>query len=154
MLAFWQYGHIQSRIESWAAAAIPNRLEYSYPLLDKRIIEFALGIPAEYCVSNKIGRFLFRSAANGLLPEKILWADTKVERNRVERLASLVHSGCKLMIANRRIRDEQSDYIDNGKLVSTLQKMELTSMDQGKFSQVWEIKTSMSVTLSQPMSKE
>ncbi len=148
MLAFWQNGHIQSRIESWASASIPNRLEYSYPLLDKRIIEFVLGMPPEYFVNNGVGRYIFRSAAEGLLPEKILWSNAKAEHNRVEQLASLFISACNLFTINEEISAEQSDYIDSDKLMQTLEKLKWTTLNQTLISSVMDIEASMSLMLS------
>ncbi len=40
-------GAIQQRIESWTAVGHDKNIEYTYPLLDKRIIEFSLAIPEE-----------------------------------------------------------------------------------------------------------
>jgi hypothetical protein len=154
MLAYWQNGHIQSRIESWATAAIPNRLEYSHPLLDKRIIEFVLGVPAEHFVYDGIGRYLFRSAVEGVLSENILWANAKEECNRVERLASLVLSSCKLFIVNLDFRDEHSDYIDSNKLRKTLEKMEVTTIDKKISLMLMGLVTSLSLIYSRTVSRK
>jgi len=68
------YGHIQNRIESWALTSFSKRLEYSYPLLDKRIIEFAMGIPEEmFFPKDGHYRHLMRSAVSNLLPYDISW---------------------------------------------------------------------------------
>ncbi|MCO4846164.1 MAG: hypothetical protein KC427_09115 [Sulfurovum sp.] len=148
MLAYWNYGHIQSRIESWATAANTNRLEYSYPLLDKRIIEFILGVPAEYFVSNGVGRHLFRSAAEGLLPEKILWTNAKLEPKRVERLISLTLSVFKLLVSDGSINDKQSKYIDNKRLIKLLEKFDYPSMDRDTIEMIMEMETSLDLVLS------
>ncbi len=145
MLAYWQNGHIQSRIESWAAAGLPNRLEYSYPLLDKQIIEFIVGVPAEYFVNNGVGRSLFRSAADGILPDEILWTNAKQELNRVDRLASLITSSCKLFVANGEISGKPSDYIDNAKLRASIEKLEVDSIDRNASEMIKDVGTSLSV---------
>jgi len=145
MLAYWKNGHMQSRIESWATAAIPNRLEYSHPLLDKRIIEFVLGVPAECFVREGVGRCLFRSAANGLLSGKILWTTKYEEWNRVERLASLVLLSCKLFSGMEGIRGEESDYIDTSQFMQTVEHAELSDIDQKMIMLLQDIEISMSV---------
>ncbi len=76
-------GLIQTRIESWNVSGKLNKMEYRYPLLDKRIVEFALGIPENLFRQNGKGRFLFRRAIEGLLPQEIIYSDTKYEPKRV-----------------------------------------------------------------------
>lgn len=86
MLAALRNGHLQARCESWAASAFSNRIEYAYPLLDRRIVEFLLGVPARYFMHKGIGRYLFRSAIEGILSEKIRWSSPKQEPHRADRL--------------------------------------------------------------------
>jgi asparagine synthase (glutamine-hydrolysing) len=70
----FHYGHLQNRIESWALSAFSKRVEYSYPLLDRRIVEFAFGIPEEIFFPKEWHhRHLIRSAASSLLPSDIAW---------------------------------------------------------------------------------
>lgn len=121
MLTYLRHGHLQGRTESWAASAISNRLEYSYPLLDKRIIEFVLGVPPKYFVHNGIGRYLIRAAAEGLLPEKRQWANEKKEVHRVDRLLSISYSAYKILIKDMRKWNVNSNYADFTKLEEALQ---------------------------------
>lgn len=97
MLAYLDNGHIQGRMESWAASAFANRLEYSYPLLDRRIVEFLLGTPATMFYHQGIGRHLFRSATTGLLPDEITWGQKRPEMHRVRRLLPYNLSACQLI---------------------------------------------------------
>ncbi len=97
MLAYLDNGHIQGRMESWAASAFANRLEYSYPLLDRRIVEFLLGTPATMFYHQGIGRHLFRSATTGLLPDEITWGQKRPEMHRVYRLLSFNLTACQLI---------------------------------------------------------
>ncbi|MBW1634786.1 MAG: hypothetical protein JRJ68_00800 [Deltaproteobacteria bacterium] len=155
MLAYWENGHLQSRIESWAASALSNRLEYCYPLLDKRIVEFIVGVPAEYLVRNGVGRYLFRSAAGKLLPGSILWANAKEERARVERLVSLVLSAGKMFFSEGEgSRDEQSDYIDAGKLEETLAKLKITSMSYEELLLVQGVEVALSLISSMEIKRK
>ncbi len=73
-LAYYHNGHLMARIESWALLAFSHRFEYRYPLLDKRIVEFAMGIPEElfYPKEGK-KRTLFKNAVSHLLPSDIVW---------------------------------------------------------------------------------
>lgn len=73
-LTLFYYGHLQERIESWSLSAFPKKFEYRYPLLDKRIIEFAIGIPEEmYYPQKGKNRHLIKNAVKDLLPIDILW---------------------------------------------------------------------------------
>lgn len=71
----FHHGHLLSRIESWGASALHDAVEYRYPLLDRRIVEFALGIPEEiFEPKNGYSRYLFRSAVADILPHEVTWA--------------------------------------------------------------------------------
>ena len=54
-----------------------RRLRHSYPLLDKRVVEFCLAVPARYKVRNGYHRYLIRKALDGILPPRIQWRTTK-----------------------------------------------------------------------------
>lgn len=148
MLTYYNHGHIQSRIESWATAANSNRLEYSYPLLDKRIIEFILGSPPDCFVYEGVGRYLFRSAVKGLLPEKILWTTEKQEPKRVERLISMMLSAYRLLVSRKRFSEISSEYIDSKNLMELLENLQCHSMDRDAMVRLQQLETSLSLLMS------
>jgi len=55
----------------------PCRLRHSYPLLDKRVVEFCLAVPGKYKIRSGYRRYLIRRALNGILPPRIQWRTTK-----------------------------------------------------------------------------
>lgn len=124
MLAYWSSGHVLTRIESWETESINNRLTYVYPMLDKRIIEFMLEVPAEYLVQNREGRYLFRLAMEDLLPDEILWMGKEQEINRVNRLLSLLVSTYKILLKKKDIESVQSKYINVPIFLKLLQNMD------------------------------
>jgi asparagine synthase (glutamine-hydrolysing) len=69
MCHYLQFGHQQRRLEHWACSGARHRMVYRYPLLDKRLVEFTLGVPA----ASGQGRSLFRRAISGLLPASCDW---------------------------------------------------------------------------------
>ena len=73
-LAHYNNGHLVERIESWGSMSFSHRFEYRYPLLDKRIVEFSMGIPEElfYRIEGK-ERPLIKNAVSSLLPSDIVW---------------------------------------------------------------------------------
>ena len=153
MLAFWNHGHLGCRAESWAASAIPKRLEYRYPLLDKRIIEFVLGVPPEHFVNDGVGRYLFRLSAEGMLPGDILWSNLKSDRHRVERTAALMLSAYKRLATDKEIVDGHSDYIDKDKLLSLLERFAWTGLDRDTLGMIVDFQTAISVIQSFPANK-
>jgi len=84
MLRVWKNGHIQSRLNYWSQEAIPAGIEYHYPLLDRRLVELALEIPAEHYLGGGEDRFLYRRAIGDLLPPEILFGIHKEEKKRGE----------------------------------------------------------------------
>lgn len=94
-LNMFQNGHIQARIDAWAAAGMGDRVEYSYPLLDKRLIEYALALPAELYYKNGLPRYITREAMRGILPDEIRLNTEKDEPIRVGEFHSLVELALK-----------------------------------------------------------
>jgi asparagine synthase (glutamine-hydrolysing) len=89
-------GSIQARFESWGLSGKQNKIEYRYPLLDRRLVEFAFGIPEEIFHYNGEARFLFRQMIQNLLPEKIVYSDTKYEPKRVRHYIEIIQKAQKL----------------------------------------------------------
>ena len=66
--------HIPERTECWAVTGRKNGVEYRYPLLDKRIIEYMLKVPSHLLVKDNIyTRIILREISEGLLPETVRW---------------------------------------------------------------------------------
>lgn len=68
MLAFY---HLQDRCEKWFTMGYRHGVEYRYPLLDRRIIEFMLRVPSELLCVTDYFRPLLREVGVGLLPEEV-----------------------------------------------------------------------------------
>lgn len=56
---------------------ITGSLEFRYPFMDKRVLEFCLNSPTELKVRNGYNRNLIRVGLNGILPPEIQWRTTK-----------------------------------------------------------------------------
>lgn len=144
MLTYWSSGHVLTRIESWETESINNRLTYAYPMLDKRIIEFMLEVPAKYLVQSGEGRYLFRLAMKDLLPDEILWMGKEEERNRVNRLLSLLVSTYKILLKKKDIESVQSKYIDVPIFLKSLKNIDEHTL----FTKHREINGSVSILMS------
>jgi hypothetical protein len=71
-------GHLQARMEVWATQGAQDGIEYRYPLLDRRLLEFCLGAPEELLQPTaSTPRPLLRNAVRGLLPDSIRLANVK-----------------------------------------------------------------------------
>ena len=66
--ALLQLGHLAERMDGWAATGARHGVEYAYPLLDRRLVEFALGLPPEHYRRGATSRWLMRHALATLLP--------------------------------------------------------------------------------------
>jgi asparagine synthase (glutamine-hydrolysing) len=75
----WQNAHIQSRLDIWSQESRPYRFEYTYPLLDKRLVEFSYVMPCKYMIANGFDRVIYREAISHLLPDEILYGIHKNE---------------------------------------------------------------------------
>jgi asparagine synthase (glutamine-hydrolysing) len=79
-----QFGHEQRRLEHWACSGARHRVVYRYPLLDRRLVEFTLGVPA----ASGQGRSLFLRAMGDLLPGSTDWTMAKQARSSLASLQS------------------------------------------------------------------
>lgn len=61
--------HIPFRAEIWAQIGARHGLAYAFPLLDRRVVEFALSLPSDYFLSGGFRRRPFRDAMRDVLPE-------------------------------------------------------------------------------------
>jgi len=82
-LRYLEQHYIASRIDSWAVAGARAGMDYRYPLLDKRLVEFAIGLPPQMYRSHGQDRYIYRAAAARWLPRDICGAHTKLELKRV-----------------------------------------------------------------------
>ena len=79
-------GHLGARIDGWAASGARYGIEYRYPLLDRRVLEFALGLPPEQFRRGRWSRWLMRRALGGILPSEVCWNRDKRDPARLEAL--------------------------------------------------------------------
>ncbi len=122
-LDLFNQGHIVNRIESFASCGSRYGVEYVYPLLDRRIVEFALGIPQELYVREGKSRYLFRAAVEGWLPEEIRWGNFKDEPRRARTLVDLYEEAIKIWSKSPPVRGV-SRYISRERLVESLRSLD------------------------------
>ena len=75
---------VSGRIEGEAASGARHGIDYRYPLLDRRLLEFALGLPPEQFRRGRWSRWLMRYATAPLLPPDVRWNQDKADPARHE----------------------------------------------------------------------
>ena len=60
--------------QKWQENGAEFGIEVRDPSMDKRIIEFCLGVPDRVYIKNGNGRMLIREAMKGIVPHEILWS--------------------------------------------------------------------------------
>ncbi len=70
--------HIPSRCTYYAILAARHGIAVSYPLLDRRIVDFMLSLPPSLFVADGVARQPFRTAMRGILPDTVRLARHKV----------------------------------------------------------------------------
>ena len=63
---------MSERTEWWNLMGFINGIEYRYPLLDKRIIEFILKVPSHLMYRGNLNRIIIRDLGKPFLPESVI----------------------------------------------------------------------------------
>lgn len=75
--------HLQDRTEDWYINGQREGIEYRYPLLDRRIIEYVLMIPSKMQFSKEFDRLLIREIGKKYIPSEITVSNFKNEPVRI-----------------------------------------------------------------------
>jgi asparagine synthase (glutamine-hydrolysing) len=86
-------GHLPDRMDSWAINAETFGFAYTYPLLDKEVLECFLQLPAAYTYIEFVPRKLYRDAMKGIIPESIRQRMDKSESIRLSHSFKLRQEG-------------------------------------------------------------
>ncbi|MFL9839905.1 asparagine synthase-related protein [Sphingomonas sp. ST-64] len=97
--ALLQRGHLQSRLDCWADSGARRGIVYRYPLLDRRLMEYALGLPIEQFRRGSINRYVMRRALDGLLPDAVTWNQDKTEQIRIDATVDAMHAARETLLA-------------------------------------------------------
>lgn len=82
MAALWENGHMANRMEDWHRQGAAYGIEYRYPLLDRRVVEFAMGIPDEMIYRHPWRGYLVRKYLERFIPHEKAWGPLKREDHR------------------------------------------------------------------------
>ncbi len=70
-LRYLKFYHLQERCETWTVAGYRKGIEYRYPMLDRRIIEYMLRVPSILLCRTDHFRPLLRVIGEGILPDDV-----------------------------------------------------------------------------------
>ena len=117
------HGYHQERMESWALQGWRLGIDYVYPYLDKRLVEFALALPSEWYFRQGQDRYLYRQAVDHCLPVTL---KTKGKPREIVRVGQLMQN-CKTALENPRVAEriaaDSSPYLDAQSLLSLLDRL-------------------------------
>ncbi len=117
-------GYHQERLESWASMGRKAGVNYVYPLLDKRIVEFALAIPSRLYYRNGVNRYLYRKVIETFVPEFLLNKQKPPEEYRVKLLIELKTMAIKCLNYEEMLSESDLPYIDKKTLLKYLKTVE------------------------------
>jgi asparagine synthase (glutamine-hydrolysing) len=118
----FEVGHIVKRIEHWAASGVRHTLEYRYPMLDRRLVEFILGVPAERHRDVECTAPLFARVAGSFLPPEAIGIHVKGEHLTVDALRKECFAAylqwCEHLLKGGKAAGSQ--FIDQGRLLPAI----------------------------------
>lgn len=107
------------RLEATAAKSAEYGIHYRYPLLDRRLIEFCLGLPSDQFVRGKTKRWLARTTFAKILPSSVCNNTDKSDFLRCEAIKPLLYNAAK-KVSKNSISLTRSKYVDTNKLITYL----------------------------------
>jgi asparagine synthase (glutamine-hydrolysing) len=133
-------GHLTERLEAWAVNASLRGMEYRYPLLDVRVVEFALGVPERLFHYRGWKRYLFRETTSGILPSNLRWNKYKSEPAIIRASRDTLVEANKLMqlhLAKQQPRIEQAGQLRSDVFLAQAEKALQGLSSQDHTHQVW-----------------
>lgn len=91
-----ELGHLNLRAESWNDHGANLNIEYRFPVLDRRVVEFSLGGPDWLFFNNGWKRYAFRKSMEGLVPADAQWKKRKGDPAMVAGMAGQTEPAKKL----------------------------------------------------------
>lgn len=149
------YPHIPERIEETSLLARQHGIEYRYPLLDVKLVEFFYSLPSEYKYRDGTGRYLFRLAMKGIMPEKIRMRSDKWG-NTIPNVFDRVLRDERLfreLIEESRLKNN-FHYIDYDKLDGMLDSFQTNGEQKRRNYGLREFQSALSVLILQKWQRE
>ncbi len=123
MASLLETGAQTARLEDWAIAGRSHGITYSYPLLDRRVIEFALSLPGHLFYRPEARRWIMRKVLDPKLPDLARWNDSKLELARVNHLKALMAEAfeqCADLLEGCSDFEGREQFVDVDRLIDDL----------------------------------
>lgn len=130
------WGHLGARADAWTAWAARSRLQYRYPLLERRLIEFSVGLPPDLLHHDGKIRYVPRAAMGDAFPMPLNKSD---KANAALRFGNFAECwGILSILAKQGEFAESCDWIDIKTFVAAIgdQPEIVTSSEVPTFSQI------------------
>ena len=118
-----QSGGLAQRMEGWAASGARHGIQYRYPLLDRRLLEFALSLPPEQFKRPGTNRWLMRHALAPVLPLEVRQSTSKTDPARFQAVREAYFNALPVVLQRleqRRQPPARAPYIDMPRLLERL----------------------------------
>ncbi|MCW3836914.1 asparagine synthase-related protein [Sphingomonas canadensis] len=116
-------GYLATRLEDWAISGHRRGIEYRYPMLDRRLMEFAHSLPPTQVHTPEWRRWAFRNAMRDILPPEICWNTNKNEVQRIEHVDLVTGEAFGRVAAQLRARavpPSRAAWLDMPRLLADL----------------------------------
>lgn len=119
---------LTNRLENGGLFASSYGIEYRHPLIDIRLLEFCLALPAKMKQQQGIRRYLFRKSMQGFVPEPIQHREDKARHSVPTAVSQFDHDRPQLLKAFQDIPVDSlvNKYIDVKKIIDYLQQFDKT----------------------------
>lgn len=117
------FGHLSYRAASWSIVGAAHRVQYVYPMLDRRLIDFVLGVPPHLFDTSGPDRAMMRNTVHGVAPDVISKRALKFEQSTMNSRLSILRDTYKDMMHLVEDEDPQgprAELIDLPRLRSAL----------------------------------
>jgi asparagine synthase (glutamine-hydrolysing) len=115
---------LTARTTDWYVHGQRNGIEYRYPLLDRRIVEFMLKVPSKSLVNGSGNRMIIRTLGKGYLPDEILFG-TKNDPVNYYHFESVTKNTQNRLLEELYTfqRNPELNFIDFERLEKTIKKL-------------------------------
>ncbi|MDX2361656.1 MAG: asparagine synthase-related protein [Crocinitomicaceae bacterium] len=122
-LSMIEYQHLSQRCEDWYLHGQHIGIEYAYPLMDKRIVEYCIGLPSELFVGKTMDRPLMRALGKDQLIDEIRLLPKSWDHAVMKNAISIQRDCLKEYIEDwQQLKNEEElDFIDFGAIERELE---------------------------------
>jgi len=133
-LRYLEFYHLQERCESWAVNGFRHGVEYRYPLLDRRIIEYIMKIPTELLCQANQSRPLMRELGKGLVPEEVRLNSLKRDPAHSAYISRLFREAGNVLVHNAESwkKEPELSFVDYRLLEEDIQRLRAEPDEAGE----------------------